>query len=189
MRKESTLESLWAIVEPLAQQVGLELVDIEYHREGQGRVLRVYLDKSHPRDETVAGEGPDLNDLARVSRELSDLLDVHDIPQGPYTLEVSSPGINRSLRKPEHFARYVGKRVRVASRLMIEGRRRFQGLLRQVTDGGVVVLQDDREVFIPFSEIVKANYEHHWEEPKRQRGKKAGRSEDPNRRTYAARSQ
>ena len=77
-------------------------------------------------------------------------------------MEVSSPGINRALKKPEHFRRYIGKRVRVRSREMIEGRRSFLGLLREVREGGIVLSQDGAEFTIPFFSIEKANYEHDW---------------------------
>ncbi|MGH7771768.1 MAG: ribosome maturation factor RimP, partial [Candidatus Binatia bacterium] len=106
--------------------------------------------------------GPKLDDLSRVSRQLSDLLDMHVAVEGPYTLEVSSPGVNRLLKRGEHFIRFIGKRVRVRTREMIEGRRSFLGLLQEVQEGGIVVLQDGAEFHIPLSAIEKANYEHDW---------------------------
>ena len=160
MAKGETLDHLWEIVVPLAGGEGLEVVDIELRHEGRsGRVLRVYLDKVEKRDEN---EVPGIDELSRVSREQSDILDVHDVVSGTYTLEVSSPGINRPLRKPEHFARCVGQRVRVHTGELIGGRRNFIGPLRDTAGDGVVVLQDGREVFIPFGLIVKANVEYDW---------------------------
>ncbi len=116
-------------------------------------MLRIYLDKEG---------GPNLDELSRVSRQLSDLLDVHDPLEGPYVLEVSSPGINRLLRRPEHFARFVGKRVRVRTQEMIGGRRSFLGLLKEVAEDYIVIDQEKNEVRIPFALIDKANYEHDW---------------------------
>lgn len=153
-----TLDRLWEMVEPLAAGRGLEVVDIELRHEGRsGRVLRVYLDRAGAPD-----EAPGLEELGRVSRDLGDLLDVYDVVEGSYTLEVSSPGVNRPLRKPEHFARCVGQRVRVHTGELIGGRRNFLGPLHEAGGDGVVVLQDGREVFIPFGRIVRANVEYEW---------------------------
>ena len=163
MTTRETLERLWGIVEPLAADQGLEVVDVELRHEGRaGRVLRVYLDRVEKQDET---EAPGLDELSRVSRELSDLLDIYDVVEGGYTLEVSSPGVNRPLRKPEHFARFVGRRVRLQTEEMIGGRRKFSGPLHGAAGDGVVVLQDGHEVFIPFGLIVKANVEYEWASP------------------------
>ena len=163
MAASETVARLWEIVEPLAADAGLELVDIELRHEGRsGRVLRVYLDKVEKQDET---EVPGVEELGRVSRELSDILDVYDIVAGSYTLEVSSPGINRPLTKPAHFAKCVGQRVRVHTGEMIGGRKKFLGSLHHAAGDGVVVLQDGREVFIPFGLIVKANVEYEWASP------------------------
>ena len=160
MADPSTIEALWKLVDPLARDEGLEVVEIELRREPRvGRVLRVYLDRREKLDES---EAPDVDELSKVSRQLSDLLDVYDVVNGAYTLEVSSPGIERPLRTPEHFARYVGKRVRVRTAEMIDGRKKFLGVLYDATDKGVTVSQDGREVFIPFQLISRANYSHDW---------------------------
>lgn len=149
------LERVWEIAAPLAAGQGLEVLDIEFRREGGrgGRVLRLYLDKEG---------GPSVDDLARVSRQLSDLLDVEEGMEGPYTLEVSSPGINRVLKKLEHFQRFVGKRVRVRTREMLQGRKSFLGLLKEVRDSGIVVAQEGTEFYLPLEGIEEANYEHDW---------------------------
>jgi ribosome maturation factor RimP len=114
--------------------------------------LRLFLDRA-------AGGGVNLDDLARVSRQLGDLLDVHDVVPGTYTLEVSSPGINRRLRVPEHFRRYLGKRVRVRSVEPIAGRRSFAGVLEDVEADGVRVGDASGSHFIRFADIAQANYE------------------------------
>jgi ribosome maturation factor RimP len=97
-----------------------------------------------------------------VSRRLSDLLDSEDAIAGAYTLEVSSPGINRPLKRPEHFGRFVGKRIRVRTRDMIDGRRSFIGILGQVLGDSVILTQEGKQYQIPFSMIDKSNYEHDW---------------------------
>lgn len=149
---------VWEIAAPVAAEQNMEIVDVEWRREGRGAVLRIYLDKEG---------GPTVDDLSRVSRQLSDLLDVHDPVAGPYLLEVSSPGINRLLKRPEHFQRFIGKRVRVRTRDMIEGRRSFLGVLREVKEDHILVGLDRSEFRIPFALIEKANYEHDWGAGKR----------------------
>ena len=146
-----------ALVEPILEERGLELVDVEHRREGHGQVLRLLVDR--------LGEGQrvDLDALSKLSRELSDVLDVEDVVAGGYTLECSSPGIHRPLRKPEHFERYLGKKVRVRAREPIAGQRNFSGTLDAVTDGGVTVRGEGGvENTIEFGNIEKANYEHEF---------------------------
>jgi ribosome maturation factor RimP len=153
---DTAIEKVWQMAAPLARGEGLEIVDIELKSEGGrgGRVLRLYLDKEG---------GPSIDELGRVSRELSDLLDEHeDVVDGNYTLEVSSPGINRPLRRPEHFERFVGKKIRVRTRDMINGRRAFLGELLEVSAEKIAVNQDGARWEIPFSLIEKSNYEHDW---------------------------
>lgn len=152
---DATITRVWELAAPLVEGEGMEIVDIEFRHEGSrgGRVLRLYLDK--------AG-GPNVDDLSRVSRQLSELLDTHDAVDGTYTLEVSSPGINRPLKRPEHFARFVGKRIRVRTRDTINGRRSFLGILQEVLEDQITLKQDGARYQIPFSVIEKSNYEHDW---------------------------
>jgi ribosome maturation factor RimP len=149
------IRRVWELAAPLAQSEGLEIVDIELKSEGTrgGRVLRLFLDKEG---------GPNVDELSRVSRGLSTLLDEQDVVDGSYTLEVSSPGINRPLRRPEHFARFVGKKIRVRTRDLINGRRTFLGPLLEVTVDKIALNQDGRRWEIPFTLIEKSNYEHDW---------------------------
>ena len=152
----NSVRRVWELTAPLAFKEGLEIVDIELKPEGGrgGRVLRVYLDKEG---------GPSLEEISRVSRDLSDLLDEHeDVVEGNYTLEVSSPGVNRPLRRPEHFARFVGKKIRVHTRDKINGRHSFLGLLLEVSSETIALDQDGARWEIPFSLIEKSNYEHDW---------------------------
>jgi ribosome maturation factor RimP len=81
---------------------------------------------------------------------------------GTYTLEVSSPGINRPLKRPEHFARFVGKRIRVRTRDSIDGRRSFLGTLQEVLENQITLKQEGAQYQIPFAVIEKSNYEHDW---------------------------
>lgn len=152
---DATVGRLWELAAPLAENEGMEIVDIElrHERSRGGRVLRLYLDK--------AG-GPTVDDLSRVSRQLSELLDGQDVVSGAYTLEVSSPGINRPLKRPEHFARYIGKRVRIRTRDLIGGRRSFLGILQDVAGESITVAQEGTCYDIPFAAIERSNYEHDW---------------------------
>jgi ribosome maturation factor RimP len=152
---DGTVERLWRLAAPLAAQEGMEIIDIEFRREGgrAGRVLRLYLDKEG---------GPNVDDISRVSRALSDVLDAEDAVDGAYTLEVSSPGINRPLRRPEHFAHFVGKRIRVRTRDIVDGRRSFLGILDEVDEDRIILAQDGRQFNIPFTMIERSNYEHDW---------------------------
>jgi ribosome maturation factor RimP len=167
-----------ALVEPVLAEQGLELVDVEHRREGRGQVVRLLVDRKG---------GVDLDTLSRLSRELSVLLDVEEPVPGSYALELSSPGIHRPLRKPEHFVPYLGKRVRIRSRVALDGQRNFCGTLATITGGGVTLRLDGgsertlcvpmptdgrpgpsrpegakTEIYIEFSNIEKANYEHEF---------------------------
>ena len=157
MSMDPAVARVWDLAAPVATGEGLEIVEIQFRYEGGrgGKVLRLFLDKEG---------GPSLDDLTRVSRQLSDLLDVHEPLEGPYTLEVSSPGINRPLAKPDHFSRFVGKRIRVRTREKIEGRRSFLGVLQGANEERIIIAQEQAEYSIPFSLIEKANYEHDWDE-------------------------
>jgi ribosome maturation factor RimP len=152
---DATITRVWQLAAPLAEGEGMEIVDVEFRHEGSrgGRILRLYLDKEG---------GTNVDDLTRMSRQLSELLDAEDTIDGAYTLEVSSPGINRPLKKPEHFARFIGKRIRIRTRDMIDGRRSFLGILGKVVDESVTLIQEGKQYRIPFSMIEKSNYEHDW---------------------------
>jgi ribosome maturation factor RimP len=153
METDPKTSRIWEIVEPVVLEAGCELVDVEHRREGRGAVLRLLIDK--------AG-GVSLDELTRVSREVSDLLDAEpEAVPGAYTLEVSSPGINRPLTRPAHFAAYVGKRVHVRTRTPVEGRHSFRGVLSAADDRGVSVTGDDGETHpLAYDVIARAQYQH-----------------------------
>ena len=155
MERDRTVSRIWELATQIADGEAMEVIDVELRREGTraGRVLRVYLDKEG---------GPNVDDLGRVSRQLSDLLDSQDIVEGSYTLEVSSPGINRPLTKPDHFQRFIGKRVRIRTGDMIDGRRSFLGILSEVSGDTIRIEVEGKPYQIPFSMIEKSNYDHDW---------------------------
>jgi ribosome maturation factor RimP len=146
------LQRLMELAEPLLDRRGLELLDVECRRERRGLVVRFFVDRPG---------GVDLDTLAEASREISDHLDVADPIAGRYTLEVSSPGINRPLRRREHFLAVAGRRVRVRTRTPRAGQRNFLGTLREVGETAIAVeIAPGRTVTIAYSEIERANYEH-----------------------------
>ncbi len=140
-------ERLIALIEPLTGRLGYELVDLE-HSAGRGSaVVRLYIDRP---------QGVGIEDCERVSREVSALLDVEDPIPTAYTLEVSSPGFDRVLRTPEHFARFVGARVFLELRAPREGRRRYTGTLLRADPSGVELEVDGTRVAVPYEEMAKA---------------------------------
>ncbi len=147
---EGVIESVREILNPLLLEGGLELVDLEYRREGRGRVLRIYIDKEG---------GVTVDDCAKLSRELGILLDVHDVIPGSYNLEVSSPGLTRALKRPRDFERFRGKMVKIKTKMDIEDRRVFVGRLLDFADNVATVLVDGRTYFIEYDKIEKANLE------------------------------
>lgn len=143
-----TNEKLNELLNPLVHDLGLEFVGIEFSPSRGGSLLRVFID-------TPEGNIT-VDDCERVSREISALLDVNDPIQGRYTLEVSSPGIDRPLFTLEHFMRFIGSEVKVNVGLPIEGRQRFHGVIKGVDEDRIRIQQDGREVLINHANIIKA---------------------------------
>lgn len=158
MDRSAVTQRVWDLAEPLALAAGLEVVDVQYRPEAGRLVLRLLIDRPEG--------GVTLDQLARLSRELSDLLDAHDAVPGRFHLECSSPGLDRPLIREAHFRRAVGNRVRVRTRVPLGERRNFRGTLEAVESGGVTVHDPDGpRVFIPFEVIEKANTEFDFAQP------------------------
>lgn len=148
MGTKRVLDVVTSVAEEAAAALQLELVEIEYRREPAGRVLRVFIDKPG---------GVNLDDCQAMSRALGRRLDELDPIPDQYSLEVSSPGIERPLRKPEDFTRFAGHRVHVRTYGPIDGRRNFKGeLLGLDDDGDVVVRVDVGDVVIPKDQVARA---------------------------------
>jgi ribosome maturation factor RimP len=133
-------EELVALLSPTVQALGMDLLGIEYAASGGSALLRLYID--------VADRPVNVDDCEAVSREVSAVLDVEDPIASNYTLEVSSPGIDRPLFTLAHFARFAGEQAKVALRLPQDGRRRVQGTIARAADGKVVLQLDKGEEFI-----------------------------------------
>ncbi|HZR81960.1 MAG TPA: ribosome maturation factor RimP [Candidatus Binatia bacterium] len=161
MSRNAVPEAVSTLVEPVAREHGLELIDVEFRPQGRRSVLRLVLDRDG---------GVGLDELSLVSREVSDLLDVHDVVPCAYVLECSSPGINRPLRKAEDFARFVGKAVRIRTHASIAGSRNFSGRLAASSDDAIEIEDASHgRVTVPLAEIERANYQHDFAEEFRAR--------------------
>lgn len=141
-------EQLRELIAPVVEALGCELWGIEQLPMGRHSIVKIYIDSS---------KGIDIDDCAKVSRQVSSLLDVEDPINGEYTLEVSSPGLDRRLFGLEQFAAFIGANVRLRLKRPFEGKRKFTGQLRGVEGDEVVIGQPDEEILIPFEEIDRAN--------------------------------
>jgi len=157
--QESTLDKVHRLVVPVLQSMAVELVDLEFKREGRDWFLRLFIDKEG---------GVTLDDCADVSREIDALLEVEDVVDTAYRLEVSSPGLDRPLKKPADFDRFRGRLVKVKTFEKLDpderghSRKTFEGELLGLAEGRVRIRQLDKKggiVEIPLEGIAKANLE------------------------------
>lgn len=149
-RNEEIVRKVTEIIEPVLRDDVLELVDIEFYPTGRRWVLRLFIDKEG---------GIGIQDCERMSREIDRLLDVEDVIDHPYVLEVSSPGLTRSLKRKQDFDRCVGKQCRIITKSLVEGKTEFRGKLVATTEEDVQVMDDFRTYSIPVCAIKKANLE------------------------------
>lgn len=145
-------EKIWQLAEPVVLSEGMELIHVECVKMHSRWVFRFFMDKEG---------GVTLNDCTNVSNQLGDILDVHDLSRGPYTLEVSSPGLDRPISRDQDFKKFLGAKVKIMTHVKIEGIKNFQGTLMDYTeeDGRKLVRIDmaDKRYSIPKNEIAKAN--------------------------------
>ncbi len=155
MAEKLTIEErTWAVAGPLIAAEGLELIEVEYVREREGWILRLYVDRPNGK--------VGLEDCTTASNAVDTALDVEDFIPNEYNLEVSSPGLNRPLRKPEHFAKVVGKLVKVKTfgPLFEPPRKNFTGKLVAANQDSISVDVEGASTFtIGFKDIAKANLE------------------------------
>ena len=136
------------IVQPTVEALGLELWGVEHIQQGRYSVLRIFIDS----EETV-----NLTDCERVSRQISALLDVEEPISGEYTLEVSSPGLERPLFKLDQFAQFIGDQVKIKTRGPLEGRRKFTGVIECVSEETVSLNVEGKTLKLEHTEIEKAS--------------------------------
>ena len=142
----------------VAGTYGLDIFDVQFRREESGMVLRVQIDRPGPA--TTAEESVSVEDCARVSRDLSAILDVEDLVPTAYTLEVSSPGLDRPLRGAADYQRFSGRRAKLVMRAAVDGQTYFKGRLGGIEDRDVVIDADDgRRHRVPIGIISRANLE------------------------------
>jgi ribosome maturation factor RimP len=168
MRKE--IDDLWRLLEPPIQGAGLDLVELQWNREPEGWVLRVFIDRPEGPKVPGAGDGSVFEPMyvgheecERVSRDLSATLDVANSIHHAYRLEVSSPGIDRPLRRERDFVRFAGQHAKIRTSDPVEERRNFSGILRGAKDGQVQIDCDGRSYQLPIAIIVRANLVPDWE--------------------------
>src|SRR5229473_2862412 len=157
-READVAEQVRNVATRVAHTYGLDIFDVQFRREAGGMILRVQIDRPGPA--AVAEESVSVEDCARVSRDLSAVLDVEDVVPTAYTLEVSSPGLDRPLRRPEDYRRFAGRRAKVVMRERVDGQGFFKGRLGGVDGAEVVIEADDgRTHRVPLNLITRANLE------------------------------
>ena len=142
-----TADELNQLLEPTVSGLGYEISDLEVKLGGRDGVIRVFIDRP---------DGVGIDDCEKVSRQISAFLDVEDPVPGHYVLEVSTPGLDRKLTKPEHFQRFTGEDVRIRLRFPLDGRRNFRGALTAADQENVEVEVDGESHTLPLSTIESA---------------------------------
>ena len=152
------VERVTAIAVRVAGTYGLDIFDVQFRREASGMVLRIRLDRPGPSATTDDSVGVD--DCARVSRDMSAVLDVEDVVPTAYTLEVSSPGLDRPLRHADDYRRFSGRRAKLVMREAVDGERFFKGRLGGVDGTDVLIDGDDgKRHRVPIHVMTRAHLE------------------------------
>lgn len=147
------VRNLQQLLEPGVEALGYELLGIEHLAQGRHSLLRLYIDSA---------DGITVDDCERVSHQVSGMLEVEEPIKGHYSLEVSSPGLERPLFKPEHYERFIGEIIALRLLRPLGERRRFKGRLIALRDDAVVIEQDGIELALPLENIDKAHLVPQW---------------------------
>jgi ribosome maturation factor RimP len=142
------ISQLNAMFSPVTEGLGYEFVGLEYKSGASPAILRIYIDHE---------DGINVDDCAKVSRQISAVLDVEDPISSEYTLEVSSPGLNRPLFVAKHYQEFVGKDIKCKLRMPLDGRRNFSGKLLEATDNAITLSIDNESFELYIEDIEKAN--------------------------------
>jgi ribosome maturation factor RimP len=145
---KSSVEKVTQLIEPTVQALDLELWGVEHASQGKYSVLRIFIERE---------AGVTIDDCERVSRQVSAIFDVEEPITGEYTLEVSSPGMDRLLFTPQQFQKYCGEEISVRMRTPVDGRRKFKGTLTDVVDDIIHIQVDGNDFELPHGDIEKAN--------------------------------
>src|SRR3954453_23742585 len=158
MAAETVVEKVREIAGRVAADRGLEIFDIQFRREAPGMVLRIQIDR--PGAAASAEDSVSVEDCAHVSRELSAILDVEDVVPAAYTLEVSSPGLDRPLRRADDYRRFAGRLAKIVVRGKVDGQGFFRGTLGGLDGTDVLIEADDRKTHrVPLTAIARAHLE------------------------------
>src|SRR5690349_16310398 len=153
--REAVIQKVQEIAERVGMSEGIEIVDVQLLGGGRSRVLRIFIDR--PQGVTHA-------DCEFISQQVGTILDVEDvIPGDSYTLEVSSPGVERKLSKPKDFERFVGKKAKITLREPVENQRHWEGKLAGYSQG-IVALEpsEGKIIHFPLAQVQKANLKFEW---------------------------
>jgi ribosome maturation factor RimP len=157
-RDAPVVERVREVAARVASTHGLDIFDVQFRREASGMVLRVRLDRPGPA--ATPEESVSVDDCARVSRDLSAMLDVDDVVPVAYTLEVSSPGLDRPLRHADDYRRFSGRRAKLVMREAVDGQKFVKGILAGIEGADVLIDGDDgRRHQVPVGVITRANLE------------------------------
>ena len=157
-RDADVTEQVRNVATQVAHTYGLDIFDVQFRREAAGMVLRVLIDR--PGAAATAEESVSVDDCAHVSRDLSAMLDVEDIVPTAYTLEVSSPGLDRPLRRAEDYQRFAGRRAKLVMREPVDGQSYFKGLLGGLDGTDVLIdAEDGKRHRVPLAVVTRAHLE------------------------------
>ena len=148
MGKAPVTQSVIELIEPGLLAKGLELVDVEFKKEGKNWVLRVFIDKEG---------GVTLEDCQKISSLVGDLIEVEEVIEPAYTMEVSSPGLNRVLKKEKDFIKFSGKKICVQCHAPLNGRKKFTGILKDFKNQSIRLEVNGQLQIIPINRVAKAN--------------------------------
>ena len=154
MRRDQT--HLWELFEPVVQGMGFDLIEIEHFPNPKHGVLRLFIDKPVDADSDGSKEGVVIEDCSAVSRQISALIDVEDPIRGQFNLEVSSPGLDRPLRRLVDFQRFCGSNISVKTTTPLDGQRNFKGRLLKANEDVLIIETDAEEISLPMNAIEKA---------------------------------
>ena len=149
MKNDALVNEIYEMVNPIADELNYDIYHVEYVKENGELYLRIYIEKDG---------GITLSDCEALSRRVSDLMDEKDPIKDPYFLEVSSPGLNRTLFTEEHYKRFIGREVMVKFTKSVDGKKNIKGILKEVNEDSIVV-EADQLINIPKDKIKSVNIE------------------------------
>ena len=149
MKNDALVNEIYEMVKPIADELNYDIYHVEYVKENGELYLRIYIEKDG---------GITLSDCEALSRRVSDLMDEKDPIKDPYFLEVSSPGLNRTLFTEEHYKRFIGREIMVKFTKSVDGKKNIKGILKEVNEDSIVV-EADQLINIPKDKIKSVNIE------------------------------